>query len=477
MKNGYSVRKKRKEQAVRKNRIISFLLIIVMLVGITGCAFPDGGIPREIEIIGDREIEMTVGEEITLLVRVSYGSAEGIFWGATGGAVTVTDGHVVAVGVGHSFVTVSLDGNEDTVLIRVSEPEIGGDEVPDSGEPEDAENGNTGGTNGENGGNGDSDGTEDTDGSQGSGSGQGGSGSTSGDDSDGDEDITEDIFGNIDRDDFYADYKPAASFIEASYRSEYGLMSGSIAKQDQAPDISDYRPTENGYYVKNAEMIYSADGNTYTVTDAYGNEVLKIYRGGGYVTLEEVAAYVFAFGDVPANYISAKKASPGESDWGEYLRLNHSAFSGNTSKYPYEPVLPRISGMGGELSYYEIDIGTTGTDCDPSYPATDYNNGYRIVRGAARIVYARFKKGAPVSGISDKFVFYTYNHYNDFEEYLNYLGGWGEMFGNITGGGTISSVYDYAPTPYVPVTLTELPGTLTEAAWISLPVIRRDEVA
>jgi hypothetical protein len=34
---------------------------------------------------------------------------------------------------------------------------------------------------------------------------------------------------------------------------------------------------------------------------------------------------------------------------------------------------------------------------------------------------------------------------------LNYEGGWGEMFGNVTGGGTISSKYNYNPTPYVQV--------------------------
>ena len=49
------------------------------------------------------------------------------------------------------------------------------------------------------------------------------------------------------------------------------------------------------------------------------------------------------------------------------------------------------------------------------------------------------------------YVFYTYNHYNDFIEYLNYYGGWGEIFGNITGGGKISDKYNCNPTPYVPV--------------------------
>ena len=117
---------------------------------------------------------------------------------------------------------------------------------------------------------------------------------------------------------------------------------------------------------------------------------------------------------------------------------------------PYEPELPDISGCGGSLQYYEIDIGTTGTDCDPSYTAELYNNGTKIVRGAARIVYARFdRNGNNIIEFDEKYVFYTYNHYNDFQEYLNYEGGWGEMFGNITGGGKISSKQDYNPTPYV----------------------------
>ena len=97
-----------------------------------------------------------------------------------------------------------------------------------------------------------------------------------------------------------------------------------------------------------------------------------------------------------------------------------------------------------------MDIGTTGTDCDPSYPVIDYNNGYSIERGAARIVYSNsYTSGGKITDLDDRYVFYTYNHYNDFQEYLNYLGGWGEMFGNITGGGTLSSKSHYNPTPYV----------------------------
>ena len=269
--------------------------------------------------------------------------------------------------------------------------------------------------------------------------------------------VTSDPYVNVNVDEFYANYTPAVSYMDSYYRTRHNLMSGTIADQDQAPTISSYQPMIDGKYVRNTSYIYSADGNTYYVVDAYGNIVNAIYRGGAYIMLEEVAAHMFAFGELPANHSESKKTKPTASAWGEFLRVNHSNFSGSTSKYPYEPELPNISGCGGSLYYYEMDIGTTGTDCDPSYDAVIYNNGSRIERGAARIVYTRMdldKDG--IIEINETYLFYTYNHYNDFQEYLNYEGGWGEMFGNITGGGTISSKYDYNPTAYPEVAYCSL---------------------
>ena len=264
----------------------------------------------------------------------------------------------------------------------------------------------------------------------------------------------EKFYDNVAREDFYNNYTPASSYYDALYRTENGLMSGSIADQDQKPYIAEYQPKENGYLIRNSIAYYEDDGNTYVIIDSKGNVVTKIYRGGAYIILEEVAAYVFAFGDVPANYIEGKNKSPSTSVWGEYLRLNHTAFSGNTQRYPYEPVLPNISGCGGDLYYYEIDIGTTGTDCDPGYTPAPYNDGTRITRGAARIVYTRYDANRDqIIDINEKYLFYTYNHYNDFQEYLNYYGGWGEIFGNVTGGGIISSKTDYNPTQYIPTVL------------------------
>ena len=250
----------------------------------------------------------------------------------------------------------------------------------------------------------------------------------------------------------------AGSVEEAIERSENGIPSGSLTVPDQAPDVAEYRPMKDGQYIRNSSSNF-IDEDTYVVVDAYGNEVFRIYRGGGYITLEEVAAYVYAFGNIPANYTAGKKTQPENSIWGEYLRLNHSKFSGNTGKYPYEPELPNITGCGGALQYYEIDIGTTGTDCDPGYSVKTYNDGNTITRGAARIVYGHDDlDGDGVLEFGEHHVFYTYNHYNDFQEYLNYYGGWGEMFGNVTGGGELSSKTNYNPTRYVRVIWEEFPG-------------------
>lgn len=297
-------------------------------------------------------------------------------------------------------------------------------------------------------------------------------------------DFSSDPYVDVSPEEFYSDYRPASCYEDAQYRTEHNFLSGRNSVPDQAPTLSEYRPRKDGLLVRNNEPYY-IDENTYVIVDAFGDEVMRIYRGGAYITLEEIAAYVYAFGNIPANYIQGKNMSPKSSPWGEYLRLNHSKFTGNTNKYPYEPELPDISGCGGDLTYFEIDIGTTGTDCDPSYISKIYNDGQSITRGAARIVYTRFdKNGDNIIDPNEKFVFYTYNHYNDFQEYLNYYGGWGEMFGNITGGGKISNKNDCNPTPYIPVYMGSLKDIARDAtasiiiyAWVDIKALQSSMVA
>lgn len=259
-----------------------------------------------------------------------------------------------------------------------------------------------------------------------------------------------DPYQNISKEEFYEDYEVASSYTDAYWRTKHGFMSGQLEMPEQEPNIA-LRKEEDGLFLRNTDTHYTDLNNAWEIYDVNGTLVTTIYRGAAYIGLEEVAAYLFAFGDVPANYVEDKNMDPNDSIWGEYLRLNNTYFSGDTSRYPYEPELPDITGIrNGNLRYYEIDFGTTGTDCDPAYPSVIYNDGDKITRGAARLCYTRYyKDGTFITDVNERYVFYTYNHYNDFQEYLNYYGGWGEMFGNITGGGEISSKVDYNPTPYV----------------------------
>ena len=252
------------------------------------------------------------------------------------------------------------------------------------------------------------------------------------------------------RDDFYDNFFEAINYQDVILRNKKGFMSGDINTPDEEPLLASYQPKNSGKYLRNINTYYSSDLSTYYITDAYGEIVDMVFKEAGYISLDEVAAHLLAFGMIPANYNASKKASPSSSIWKEYLRVNNTKFSGSTSKYPYEPALPNISGCGGSLQYYEIDFGTTGTTCDSSYNITIYNNGSKITRGAARLVYTSYDiNNNKTLDANERYVFYTYNHYNDFQEYLNYQGGWGEMFGNITGGGSLSSKTNYNPTPYV----------------------------
>ena len=279
---------------------------------------------------------------------------------------------------------------------------------------------------------------------------------------------TEDPYQGVNKEDFYANYEPACCNRDAMHRSKHGLLSGLLEVPGQHAQEAENRPQENGKFIRNTAAIYLDNGNTYLLMDSRGNEVMRIHRGGGYITLEEVAAYMYAFGgadgSLPANYTTKKDGKPGSSPWGEYLRLNHSYFVGNTKRYPYEPELPNISGCGGDLRYYEMDIGTTGTTT-PGYAPKPYVHGNSITRGAARLVYTRQDlNGNGVYEENELYVFYTHNHYNDFREYLNYYGGWGEVFGNETGGGEYSSKTNARPTPYVPTAYADFWQLIADAA-------------
>ena len=419
--------------------VLSLILLISILLGCTDSQADSGvSLPDSLSIINYDRSSIEVGDVFLLVTNAPDDLADQLQWSSSSDAVFVDSvGRITAMKAGKAIISVKLKTLSTRVMITVVEP---GDSQTTTTAPNLTP----------------SPGPDITT------------------KPDGDQNPTpipdpDDLPVSPERDKFYGNADPADSYEEAIERSKNGQLSGALTVPDQAPTVSANQPKLGGKLIRNSVPLY-VDDNTYVVVDVYGAEVFRIYRGGGYITLEEVAAYVYAFGDVPANYVSSKKTKPTQSIWGEYLRLNHSAFSGSTSKYPYEPALPRISGCGGDLYYYEIDIGTTGNDCDPGYTPRIYNNGSSIVRGASRIVYTRYDANRnDIIDPNEKYVFYTYNHYNDFQEYLNYFGGWGAMFGNVTGGGTLSSKYDYNPTPYVASVLAPL--TESGKSMLSLVVL------
>lgn len=238
--------------------------------------------------------------------------------------------------------------------------------------------------------------------------------------------LTSDPYTNVVKNNFYAEYEIATTYEDAYYRTKHRLMSGDITPQDEIAEIG-YIVDEKMVKVSTALYILDTEGNYLGYVPNSFDDNNIIYYGAAYTALDEIAAYMLAFGEQPIN-TDYDKGSSGKSaaisDWGIYGRVNRGYFSANNSKYQYQPSLP-------SASYIESDFGTKGGHTVGGTKQTVYNSGYSITRGAARFVYT---KTSGITQIENRYVFYTANHYNDFQEYLNYNNGWSIKFGNESAG-------------------------------------------
>ena len=274
-----------------KKLFIAWLLVLAILFNTVGCDLILGGPDEpsvengEFYIKDGVTLDLDLGEshQLTLI-----GDSDEVIWTSSNSCVSVEDGYLVALGEGVAIIKATLGDKKDSIIVnvidRVSLEDAENNNKPDDSKPDD--------------GNKPGDVTI----------GDGGNVTRPTDDP-----VTSDPYVGVDKTTFYENYSPAISYNDAQYRTEHGLMSGSIAEQDQEPTISKNRPTSGGKYVRNNIYIFSEDGNTYYVIDAHGEIAMEIYKGGAYVVLEEVAAYVFAFGEPPANHSSSKKTKPTES--------------------------------------------------------------------------------------------------------------------------------------------------------------------
>lgn len=252
-------------------------------------------------------------------------------------------------------------------------------------------------------------------------------------------DTRRDIYNNVDKTNFYNNYYEAKSYEEAYYRTQHRLMSGDISDQSHlTPDGDILSGTAT---VRCSTSIYILDyQGKYLgyIPNSFDDDNYIIWYGGAYISHNDVAAYLYAFGEVPVNnkYDKNDGKSTSVNQWGKYGRVNYGSFSANSTKYKYQPKMPNSTGQ----KYTETDFGTLGNYKTGDRNQSIYNNGKSINRGAARFVFVNNKKN-----VDERYVFYTYNHYNDFQEYLNYEDGFSIRFGNESAG----NQYCYNASDYV----------------------------
>lgn len=109
-----------------------------------------------------------------------------------------------------------------------------------------------------------------------------------------------------------------------------------------------------------------------------------IDRGGTYTSKEDVALYLYLYGELPDNFITKSEAERLGWEGGSVERYAPGKCIGGDKFGNREGLLPKASGR----QYYECDIDTLGADS----------------RGAKRIVFS-----------NDGLIYYTDDHYESFE--------------------------------------------------------------
>ena len=149
------------------------------------------------------------------------------------------------------------------------------------------------------------------------------------------------------------------------------------------------------------------------------NSDVVIYEDQGYTEVEEIAAYVSFFDHIPPNYITNYSDSWMCSTTND-LALCKGEFENR------EDFLPT------EYTYTEMDL-RSGYSYNP-------RSGNLRSRGTDRIVFGTDQYG------DVRLLVATYDHYENYSQYLCYYGGWGGEFGDDYG-----EYYDVGVNYYVDV--------------------------
>lgn len=155
------------------------------------------------------------------------------------------------------------------------------------------------------------------------------------------------------------------------------------------------------------------------VGEVYGipNSDVVLVKGEVYTELNDVAAYIIAFKELPVNYFYKSDKSTCSAKYGSSCRLVGS------KQYSNDPYSSHTSPIltDGASEYHECDLASY----DGEYSTSS--------RGSYRLVYS-LDEGKEI-------VYFTDCHYENFSEYYNYYNGFGPWWGN----GDINQDFDRYP--------------------------------
>lgn len=196
-----------------------------------------------------------------------------------------------------------------------------------------------------------------------------------------------------------------------SSSSSSASIGGSDSSSSESGPLRQFRisPVVSSASSVNAYAITYSNGGYEAAVDK------TLTKGVYYIDPEEVALYYQAFKELPANYYHyADDSSPKNSDkaaayalYGTSARL----WTTYTRSGGYTAYFPSLN----TRSYIEADIDVDGT----------YARSSSWNRGVGRLVV--IPNGVSAYG-SDSWVVKTVDHYAHFNEFANYVGGWGESF-------------------------------------------------
>ena len=200
----------------------------------------------------------------------------------------------------------------------------------------------------------------------------------------------------------------SASSTSSSISSSTATFSTSSATPSSSSSSN-----SSGYY--RIEPV-TTSGSTLNVYNVDGTVNRTLTKNSWYIEPDDVALYYQGFGTYPDNYQYDDGTTATRKSYivtyGTSARLYSKDYSSNTG---YMTQLPAVN----EYKYVELDIG--GASTNPSY-----NNGTSISRGTYRLVVVY--KGCTQYGNTNPVIFYTQDHYSNFQEFYNYAGGWGPSF-------------------------------------------------